>query len=107
METPVYVFTGLLESGKTTLKHEVVEEEDFLEPGTTVLVQCEEGENEFDEDFLKKFSIVLVRAEDPEALSEMFWKRIERDYSPAQVLIEYNGMWDLEKLFNENVPQDW
>ena len=107
METPVYVFTGLLESGKTTLIHEVVEEEDFLEPGTTVLVQCEEGENEFDEDFLKKFSIVLVRAEDPEALSEMFWKRIERDYSPAQVLIEYNGMWDLEKLFNENVPQDW
>ena len=29
METPVYVFTGLLESGKTTLIHEVVEEEDF------------------------------------------------------------------------------
>ena len=44
METPVYVFTGLLESGKTTLIYEVAGEEDFLEPGTTVLVQCEEGE---------------------------------------------------------------
>ena len=35
MEIPVYLFTGLLESGKTTLIHEVAAEEGFLEPGRT------------------------------------------------------------------------
>ena len=60
MEIPVYLFTGLLESGKTTLIQEVAGEEDFLEPGTTVLVQCEEGEESFSEAFLKEYRIVLL-----------------------------------------------
>ena len=53
MEIPVYLFTGLLESGKTTLIQEVVGEEGFLDPGNTVLVQCEEGETGFSEEFLQ------------------------------------------------------
>ena len=104
METPVYVFTGLLESGKTTLIYEVAGEEDFLEPGTTVLVQCEEGEVPLSEEFLRKSSIVLLTAEEPEDLNEMLWKRIERDYQPTQVLVEYNGMWETEKLFDCGMP---
>ena len=44
MERPVYLFTGLLDSGKSTLIHEVAGEEGFLEPGLTILVRCEEGE---------------------------------------------------------------
>ena len=107
METPVYVFTGLLESGKTTLIYEVAGEEDFLEPGTTVLVQCEEGEVPLSEEFLRKSSIVLLTAEEPEDLNEMLWKRIERDYQPTQVLVEYNGMWETEKLFDCGMPEDW
>ena len=54
MEMPVYLFTGLLESGKTTLVQEVVNNEDFLDPGVTVLVQCEEGEHSYSQEFLKK-----------------------------------------------------
>ena len=41
MEIPVYLFTGLLESGKTTLIHEVAAEEGFLEPGRTLLIRTE------------------------------------------------------------------
>lgn len=34
---PVYLFTGLFESGKTTLIYEVAEGDRFLEPGETLL----------------------------------------------------------------------
>lgn len=107
MERPVYLFTGLLESGKTTLVHEVAGEEDFLEPGTTVLVQCEEGEAAYDQAFLDKYDIVLMEIEEEEQLNELFWRRIERDYDPAQILIEYNGMWDMDVLFDSGMPEEW
>lgn len=107
MERPVYLFTGLLESGKTTLVHEVAGEEDFLEPGTTVLIQCEEGETAYDQAFLEEYDIVLMEIEEQEQLNELFWRRIERDYDPAQILVEYNGMWDMDVLFDSGMPEDW
>ena len=107
METPVYIFTGLLESGKTTLIQEVAGEDGFLDPGDSVVVQCEEGEVSLSEEFLKKYSMTLVKVQEPEELTEEFWKGIEDKYRPAQILIEYNGMWELEQLFNDNIPEDW
>lgn len=107
MEIPVYLFTGLLESGKTTLIQEVAGEEDFLDPGVTLLIQCEEGEEAFGEDFLKRYRMVLLEVEDPEELNELFWKRCEKQYHPAQIMIEYNGMWELNAFFNSGMPADW
>ena len=37
----------------------------------------------------------------------MFWKRCEKEYRPAQILIEYNGMWEMEKLFKSGIPGEW
>ena len=91
METPVYVFTGLLESGKTTLLQEVAQEENFLDPGNSVVVQCEEGEVSLSEEFLKKHSMTLVKVKSADELTEEFWKSLEKKYKPAQILIEYNG----------------
>lgn len=107
METPIYLFTGLLESGKTTLIHEVAGEEDFLEPGTTVLLCCEEGETPFNEIFLKKHEMVLIPVENQDDLNEEFWEKIENDYAPTQVMIEYNGMWEVDSLFESGIPEDW
>ena len=107
METPVYIFTGLLESGKTTLIQEVAGEEGFLDPGDSVVIQCEEGEVSLSDEFLNKYSMTLVKVQEPEELTEEFWKGIEDKYRPAQILIEYNGMWELEQLFNDNIPEDW
>lgn len=107
METPVYIFTGLLESGKTTLIQEVIKEEDFLEPGNTVLIQCEDGEESFSKELCDAFSISIIQICDWQEMSESFWQRIEKKYAPAQILIEYNGMWEMEQILSGNVPQDW
>ena len=107
MEIPIYIFTGLLESGKTTLLREVAGEEDFLEPGTTLLIQCEEGEETFDELFLNKYNMVKIDVEDRSELNELFWKRCQRVYAPAQIMIEYNGMWEMDALFDSGMPEDW
>ncbi|MCB6991937.1 hypothetical protein LI177_00240 [bacterium 210820-DFI.6.37] len=107
MEMPVYLFTGLLDSGKTTLVQEVCGEEGFLEPGPTVLVQCEEGETPFSEEFLKEYDITLIEIQEQEELNELFWKRCERDWHPAQILVEYNGMWEMDLFFESGIPEDW
>ena len=107
MEIPVYLFTGLLDSGKTTLIQEVAGEEDFLEPGTTLLIQCEEGETSFSDAFLEQYQIKKIDVEDPEELNELFWRRCEKTYRPAQIIIEYNGMWELSTLFESGIPEDW
>lgn len=107
MEIPVYLFTGLLESGKTTLIQEVVKDEDFLDPGTTVLVQCEEGEVSYSEEFLKEHDIVNIAVEDKDDLNELFWRRCEKKYSPSQIMVEYNGMWEMDDFFESGMPEHW
>lgn len=107
MEIPVYVFTGLLNSGKTTLIREVAGEEDFLEPGTTLLIQCEEGEYSLEKEFLEQHQIETIQVEDPETLNNSFWQRCQQIYAPAQILIEYNGMWEMDALFSSGIPEDW
>lgn len=107
-EIPVYIFTGLLESGKTTLVHEVVAgEEDFLMPGKTVLLQCEEGETSYAKDFLEKYDIELISIGDVSELNEAFWDECARNYDPAQIIVEWNGMWNLEDLFDSGSPEEW
>ena len=43
MVTPVFVCTGFLDSGKTTLVKETLMEQEWIEPGLTLLILCEEG----------------------------------------------------------------
>lgn len=105
--TPIYVFTGLLDSGKTTLIHEVAGEEDFLEPGKTLLILCEEGETEYQQVFLDKHDMTLISVEEPEQLNDAFWQECEETYQPRQVMIEYNGMWQMDELFQSGMPEHW
>ena len=107
MEIPVYLFTGLLDSGKTTFMKEVIGESGFLEPGTTVLLLTEKGMEQFDEDFLKKHRIEVETINKPEQMDKLLWRRMEMMNKPKQILIEYNGMWELDALFNSEIPAHW
>ena len=48
METPVYLFTGFLEAGKTRFIQETLGDSRFNKGERTLLLVCEEGEEEYD-----------------------------------------------------------
>lgn len=105
--TPVFVVTGFLDSGKTTLVKDTLMEQDWIEPGITLLLRCEDGEEEYSEKYLKEKDMVLLEIEDFDQLSDSFFKNCEKNYHPAQVVIEYNGMWSLEDLLDCQYPRNW
>lgn len=48
-DMPVYLFTGFLESGKTSFIDETLADKRFNNGQRTLLLVCEEGEAEYDE----------------------------------------------------------
>ena len=44
---------------------------------------------------------------DPETLTPEFFKKLEKQYKPKQVIIEYNGMWPIEPLYRTGLPANW
>lgn len=45
---PIYLMAGFLESGKTSFLNFTIEQDYFQIDGPTLLILCEEGEEEFD-----------------------------------------------------------
>ena len=107
MVTPVFICTGFLDSGKTTLVKETLMEQEWIEPGLTLLIVCEEGEEEYPEEYLKEKEMILLNIEEPDQLNSTFFKNCEKNYHPAQVVIEYNGMWKLQDLLMFKYPRNW
>ena len=57
---PIYIVTGFLESGKTTMVKEMLTDEYFTGGERTVLMVCEDGEEEYGEELLKNARRVAV-----------------------------------------------
>ena len=53
-EIPVYLFTGFMDSGKTTLVKETLFDDGFTEGGRSVVICCEDGDVEYDLDESKQ-----------------------------------------------------
>lgn len=105
--TPVFIVTGFLDSGKTVLVKETLLEQEWIEPGLTLLIRCEDGEEGYSEEFLREHDMVLLDIEEPGQLSAEFFKNCEKNYRPVQVVIEYNGMWRLKDLLMNKYPRNW
>ena len=45
---PIYLMTGFLESGKTSFLSFTIQQDYFHTDGKTLLILCEEGEEEYD-----------------------------------------------------------
>ena len=104
IEKPVYLFAGFLESGKTQFINSILND-GFAKDDRTVLLCCEEGELEYDPKVLK--NVTVVNVEDLDDIDRDFFDDLERKYDPDQVLIEWNGMWPLQKLIEEDLPDNW
>ena len=59
--TPVYICTGFLDSGKTLLVKDTLMEQEWIEPGLTLLILCEEGEEEYSKEYLEENDMVLFK----------------------------------------------
>ena len=64
MAIPVYMFAGFLESGKTSFIASVLQDPGFTRDESTLIIQCEEGETEYEPDMLKKTHSVVECIED-------------------------------------------
>lgn len=107
MGIPVYIFTGLLEGGKTIFMKEVLADPNFTENEKTLIVQLEEGIEEFDEDFLKQSNCSLVCFDDEDEVTISALKNAVKEHKPDRIMVELNGMWSLETFGNEKMPADW
>ena len=107
METVVELFTGFLDSGKTTLINEALHSPDFLDYNQTLLIVCEEGDEEYDEAWLKKNGIIKYVVDEEEKLNEFFLEGLELNYRPDHVMIEFNGTWDLNRMLEMKLPPGW
>ena len=96
--TPVYICTGFLDSGKTLLVKDTLMEQEWIEPGLTLLILCEEGEEEYSKEYLEENDMVLLKIDKFEQLNAAFFTNCEKNYHPAQVVIEYNGMWPTKHI---------
>ena len=65
MAIPVYVFTGFLDSGKTRFIQETLEDERFNAGEKTLLLVCEEGEEEYDPSSFAAPNVYIEVIEDP------------------------------------------
>lgn len=104
MDIPVYLMAGFLDGGKTNFINSILKDGFALED-RTLLICCEEGEEEYDPKALT--NVFTVKVEEQEELTPAYFKKLEKLYKPKQVIIEYNGMWQIEPLYREGLPSNW
>ena len=106
-ETPVYLFLGFLESGKTKFIQETLEDPRFMTGEKTLLLVCEEGEEEYETiKFAGAESVELVVLDEKDQLTEAYLTELQLKYGAERVVVEYNGTWLLEDFFNA-MPEGW
>ncbi|MBO6046142.1 MAG: hypothetical protein J6P61_00160 [Erysipelotrichaceae bacterium] len=107
LETRIYVFTGFLESGKTTFLVDTVCNTNFCDGEKTVIVLCEEGFVSVDPKEVAKHDAYVESVETLEELTTEYFTMLRNKYHPTQVLLEYNGMWNIDDLLKVELPNRW
>ncbi len=98
-ETPVYLITGFLEGGKTTFLQETLSDEGFYDGERTLVILCEEGEEELDPSVYPSKDVFLEVIDSLEALTKETLLSLEKKHRADRVMIEHNGMWPIDNLY--------
>lgn len=106
MEIPVYLFTGFLDAGKTSFIQGTLEDKRFNKGERTLILVCEEGEVEYDLSRVPGKGVSLVTINEPEELTAEHLTELQKKYRAQRVMIEYNGMWMMQTLFDA-IPKNW
>lgn len=105
-QIPVYLFTGFLDCGKTTFIQGTLEDKRFNAGQRTLLIRCEDGEEEYDAGAFSAGNVFMKTLEAEEELQEELLLRWMKETDPERVIVEYNGMWPVQTLY-DTMPDDW
>ena len=101
---PVFIVNGFLESGKTEFIRYTLAQPYFQVRGKTLLIVCEEGEEEYDDVLLKKSRTVMEVIDEEEDFTPTQLLELEKKHKPERIIIEYNGMWNYKEM---KLPFNW
>lgn len=106
MEIPVYVFVGFLDAGKTRFLQGTLEDERFNAGERTLVLLCEEGEEELSPSRFSAPNVFVETLEEVEDVTAFTLSSLVDKHRAERVIVEYNGMWSLDEFYNA-MPQDW
>ena len=134
MDVPVYLFTGFLDAGKTRFVQETLEDKRFNAGEKTLLLVCEEGEEEYDPSTFSGPNVYIETVEDQDAIteeelealrgkhkaapniyievidqaaiSEKELEALRKKHRAERVCVELNGMQTVGDFYAK-LPQSW
>ena len=106
MRIPVYLFTGFLEGGKTSMIQESLNDQNFNSGEKTLVLMCEEGVEELNPEEFWGRNVSIHLVEDAAWLTRENLEGLTKNRKIDRIIIEYNGMWQLQDLY-EQMPQNW
>ena len=104
-QIPVYVFTGFLDSGKTKIIQETLEDPRFNAGERTLLLVFEEGEEEYDFSTYP-YQNVYLEVLDQETVTAKQLRELGKKYKAQRVVAELNGMQLVPDLYSR-FPEEW
>ena len=108
MPAPVYLFTGFLDSGKTTLIKDTLNDPAFMEGTDRTLILCfEQGETEYEKAFLESHNAYIEYFESADELDIRKIQELDTVYHPNQVFIEWNGTEPVSEQILAHMPGFW
>lgn len=107
-EVLVFFITGFMDSGKTSLINETLYGSEFANaPEKKLVICCEDGDIEYDEAKLGTVNASLVMLENEEDFTTANLNKLNAEYNPDMVFIEYNGTWEVAPVYEMKMPAGW
>ena len=104
-QIPVYVFTGFLDSGKTKFIQETLEDPRFNAGERTLLLVCEEGEEEYDFSTYPSKNVFLEIVDQQTVTTKQLQDMVKKNKIQRGVA-ELNGMQLVGDLYSR-FPDNW
>ena len=111
-DIPVFLFTGFLEGGKTKFIQETLEDKRFNSGERTLLIVCgtmavlRMAAALVAPDQFSGKNVFIKVVEEPGELNRPNLRKWLDETDSERVVIEYNGMWMLDELYNA-LPEMW
>ena len=104
---PIYIVSGFLDSGKTSVIHNMLEDESFSRGQKTLIVVCEEGMEEYDEAKLATMNTQVHMVDSVDEMTPSMFVDLRKQYKPERVIIEYNSVFTFDRLNTMQMPANW